>query len=764
MWMKSAKQRLKEYKIIKRGTGPAGGESHETPQHDYIPDFDPYDDMEVDDDNYSNLYNNDVDMEDVELDSEGEESENIDEPLYENSPYSVTEFSVTLMAVFRDKHITDAASTEILNLFRVFLPASNKVPSTFVKLKTIITSLTEKSLITETCVFCSSCLKEICTCKALQKAVLLICNVMLQLESLFSRHKGTMEEFRIRQLAKNELSDIHQTVYYRSVVEKSPFVILLSIYTDGGRYTKSGSHEGWPLVAFALDLPLKLRHKYSNIIFFGYWYGKNKPDWNFVFKKLGRLSQFTYEGVTYRVKYLQAVADIPARQLWLSMVNVPGYNCCFNCNIHGEYKQRRVIYPYVETNPRDPNTFLNKTDGVNGISELYEMLESFPGGMAIDSMHTVYRGPVEVDFKTLLQGFRRDPNVRSLLKLSNNGKASLDILLTKMKFPKEYQRNKLRSINAMPSWKASELKLVCLYVVPTVLLHIASTESTNIAELIDSMIQYSAAIRILSEAKINAEMIEQSDKILNYWSKNRARLWTETAMTFKVHENLHLPQQTLMHGPLATYSAFAGESCIGEIGKDVSCYNIEVTVKQIAERLELRRASVLWLDKHGSSKVKSYFNYGNTNSKTKIPKITEEIDQFLKDNLNTWTLCGEITVAGFAIAPFFKSESVNCYICLNAENGWKAMKVVAIAQKSPEEIYFCGYFLKVKSYSNLMQKEGFLASQTFAYQYCCYGDKNDFQEDSLSICNVQRFLAKYVFIVVDDINFLMKMPHPYEHN
>lgn len=108
-----------------------------------------------------------------------------DPALYDNCSRTVTEFSMAFMAGCRQKNVTDAAANFFLGLFREFLPPSNKIPSSFEKIKKIVAKKSSNTLVKETFIFCSSCSKEICECNALQQSVLLIFDFKSQLNELF---------------------------------------------------------------------------------------------------------------------------------------------------------------------------------------------------------------------------------------------------------------------------------------------------------------------------------------------------------------------------------------------------------------------------------------------------------------------------------------------------------------------------------------------------------------------------------------------------
>uniref|UniRef100_A0A914PQQ7 Transposase n=1 Tax=Panagrolaimus davidi TaxID=227884 RepID=A0A914PQQ7_9BILA len=442
MFGKSNRQRLKEFKELLKNKNDSDIEqvfnddnfsiADNFVAEDYIDFMDDFDNPDSNDlFDIRQQYEHVIDLQDFE---EEEDAQNVFgntnmTPLYDNAILSDVEFSMGIMALAREKHLSDATINDVLNVFRSILPESNKVPATYNKVKTIVETNSPYNLLQKNIIFCASCKKDICVCGQVDKSILLVFDVQLQLEELLSRYQDIMDKYRNDMLQQTDYMDIHQSVYYRNTLIKYPNMLPFAIYTDGGRYTHTGAFEGWPVVLFLLDLPPKLRYKYSNIIFAGYWYSKRKPDWQFIFEKLDRLLRFSFNGREYRMKYLQVVADIPARQNLLSMINVPGYNCCYNCNIKGQYSGH-VFFPYAPPIPRDPRTFIDCTDGVKGESVLQERIESFPGGVVIDVMHSVYRGPIEDDIKRLIAGFRRDEAVWGLIKFNQATVTKLDEMMT----------------------------------------------------------------------------------------------------------------------------------------------------------------------------------------------------------------------------------------------------------------------------------------------------------------------------------------------
>uniref|UniRef100_A0A914ZHZ8 Uncharacterized protein n=1 Tax=Panagrolaimus superbus TaxID=310955 RepID=A0A914ZHZ8_9BILA len=422
-----------QYRKLTKSNQPTV-ETPEFPNYDEIPDheFEPMDATDFGEGCFKNVVNfNDINYERVNT----ETSKPIGEPLFLNSQHSVVEFSMAIMGAARQKDLTDAAVNVFLDLFRIFLPNSNKVPSSYNKIKKIVTqNHSSPSRVKEVIKCCGVCCEKLCTCGKNETTMVVIYDLDVQFLRLFSKYKVKMQNYRAEMLAEETLMDIHQTEQYKEALRKYKNMIPLSYYSDGGRYAENGKFEGWPLIASILDLPPVLRGKFTNLIFMAYWYSPVKPNWEFIFKKMNIRPFFKFDNTNYRVTCFQVIADLPAKQHFLNMLNVNGYNSCSDCDIKGENINRTMTFPYAELIQRDPKNFLikNKTvNGVKGLSVLKEYLEKFPQGAIIDVMHSVYKGPMEDDLKRLLNGFKFNDTGTRLIKINNDGKELLEKILSK---------------------------------------------------------------------------------------------------------------------------------------------------------------------------------------------------------------------------------------------------------------------------------------------------------------------------------------------
>uniref|UniRef100_A0A914PT34 Uncharacterized protein n=1 Tax=Panagrolaimus davidi TaxID=227884 RepID=A0A914PT34_9BILA len=193
MFGKSNRQRLKEFKELLKNKNDSNIEQVVNDDNfsiadnfvaedyiDFMDDFDNPDNNDLFD--IRQQYEHVIDLQDNE---EEEDSQNFSgsanlTPLYDNAILSDVEFSMGIMALAREKHLSDATINDMLNIFRSILPESNKVPATYNKVKTIVETNSPYNLLKKTIIFCASCKKDICTCGKVDKSILLIFDVKLR--------------------------------------------------------------------------------------------------------------------------------------------------------------------------------------------------------------------------------------------------------------------------------------------------------------------------------------------------------------------------------------------------------------------------------------------------------------------------------------------------------------------------------------------------------------------------------------------------------
>uniref|UniRef100_A0A7E4ZR20 DUF659 domain-containing protein n=1 Tax=Panagrellus redivivus TaxID=6233 RepID=A0A7E4ZR20_PANRE len=393
-------------------------------------------------------------------------------------------------------------------------------------------------------------------------------------------------------------ADVHQGPLYKKAVADG--LIPVSFYKDGGNYTKSGRSECWVATMTLLDLPPKLRSSAENVVYCGIWFGTIKPDWDIFFDyvELSTLAQ--------SIAVIQLIADIPARQSLLKLINVPGYFPCAKCTIRGDKKGKAAtVYSSHVFELRRQLDF-NEGDGPGMRGKCYlSDYVTLPDAITTDSMHTGLIGIIKDDTKRVFNGYENGPKAK---KLSSDCVKQLNGWIENLKvcWPSEFER-KLRPTTDFKHWKATEWKLWALFVIPTFLLKVLSSVTGSEGTLRRrqglSMLKFSAALHLLVQNEVSNDDLATAKAILEDWYKERAKIWSPAAHTYKAHEMMHITDQIKVHGPLHKHSAFAGENIVGVVGRLISCKTSTVSAKQIRERLSLLRKTQEWARLNGDERV-----------------------------------------------------------------------------------------------------------------------------------------------------------------
>lgn len=131
--------------------------------------------------------------------------------------------------------------------------------------------------------------------------------------------------------------------------------LKLVIGIDGLPIHKSTSLQFWPILAY-------IRPK-SDIVFPVRLYcGNQKPLVSNDYLKdfVDEAKYLVMNGIQlkdklYKVKIDVICCDMPSRSFVLKIKSHTGYNSCPRCEIEGEHKENRTVFPYCELHKRTPN-------------------------------------------------------------------------------------------------------------------------------------------------------------------------------------------------------------------------------------------------------------------------------------------------------------------------------------------------------------------------------------------------------------------------
>lgn len=351
------------------------------------------------------------------------------------------------------------------------------------------------------------------------------------------------------------------------------FSVYIIINTDGAQIINSKNFSVWPLWLAIGNLPPILRYSFCNITLASLWCGR-KPNWDLVFEdlkdELNRdVPSICVNGVPMNLTFtpIFLVADLIAKASILNMKQYNGFYGCNLCDERGIHKDNSHQYPHTNAlvmrtplsyakslsstlagskkeraNKEDPEKY---TKGVIGLAKIFEIISQLPLTCTIDYMHQVLLGVV----KHLLNKI-----YEKLLSLVQ--KQELNALVMSIKSPTEIKR-RVRGLNQLALFKASELKTWLLYVGPVFLKYFLLNDD---ASMYDDYLLLSHAIFLLLESSDVNDTTIADDMLNSFCTSITARHPKWKTQSYNYHSLRHLGWQVSNFGPLWTTSAMAFES------------------------------------------------------------------------------------------------------------------------------------------------------------------------------------------------------------
>lgn len=116
--------------------------------------------------------------------------------------------------------------------------------------------------------------------------------------------------------------------------------------------------------------------------------------------------------------------------------------------------------------------------------------------------------------------------------------------------PSEFSR-KTRCLEDLSRFKATELRLLLLYVLPVVLIGMPE-------EIYKHFLLLHSAMRILAcpESVKNRDFVEYSKSLLCIFVENCETIYGDAFISFNVHNLIHLPDEAMRFGPIDYFSCF----------------------------------------------------------------------------------------------------------------------------------------------------------------------------------------------------------------
>lgn len=483
--------------------------------------------------------------------------------------------------------------------------------------------------------------------------------------------------------------------------------IKVAIGVDGLPLAKSSGSQFWPILAYIME-PFPLKKK--NVFLVGLYHGYEKPKDSdcFMLDFVSEAIHLSTHGIKINNKILPVVihlmcCDAPAKSFLLKIKGHSGFFSCTRCHIEGDYLCNRVCFPYSHqkmTSRTHANYLLKVDEDHHTNSDKISIIVDIPGinvveTFSLDYMHLVVLGVMR---KLILLWISKGPlNCRINSRKINELSAS--IISIKHCITSDFAR-KLREIQEIHRWKATELRLFLIYIGPIVLSNIISLDCYNNFHALNiSMI-------ILLSPDLG-HLISYAQKLLEYFVKSFDEIYGSHLVSHNIHGLLHICDDYKRFGPLDDCSCFPFENFMKELKSMVRKH--EKPLQQVVHRYKEKRESntkaidqfsqePILKEEHSNGPLlksmigpqfsKIIFNYFIINIKKKSDSIILTSSYEIVECLNIAYHGGEAVIIGleYLEKTFFydkplDSKKLNIYKINNLSNEKKIWKVNQIKKK-----------------------------------------------------------------------------------
>lgn len=390
------------------------------------------------------------------------------------------------------------------------------------------------------------------------------------------------------------IRDVYDGRCYREFVQQLPkdekTRFLTAIFnTDGANRFESSRNSIWPVYLMINELPPQTRM--NNLIVFAFFFGREKPEMTaFLDPFVQKMNQYSSEGIECRIKGIMrkfklyaicSCVDAVARAPMQGLKQFNGHHGCNWCLHPGVYEARSMRYPMLVPPPKKRtkesmieflNDIVNKNvESSNGVlygSQLLKLRNfNIVVGFVVDPMH-LFAGVVAQITKQLLRSLPEDKiNI-------------INMALEKIKVPTKLGRL-TRSLDEMENWKALEWEyFVTHYSIPVFELVLSKDQLKYWSLLVES-------VHILNGDNITFYEIAKARSLIVEFCFTTQHWFSLPAMTFNVHQLLHVASSVLDWGPLWAHSAYPFEAANHDVLRAIKSAN--GVNQQIIRYVNLRR-------------------------------------------------------------------------------------------------------------------------------------------------------------------------------
>jgi len=326
--------------------------------------------------------------------------------------------------------------------------------------------------------------------------------------------------------------------------------VKVGVSVDGVPLSGSSNSSFWPILCCFNGSP--------EVILAGAYHGYSKPqDSNVYLQDFNEeMTQLCKEGLVVDGRLISISlhclhCDAPAKAFVLKFKNCNGYFSCPKCIQEGEMDGRRMCFPEVDAQLRTDESFKahQQKEHHVGIPDIQDIPTFGPvSSVPYDYMHLVLLGVMRKILYMLLQG---PLNVRLKAQLAT--KLS-DLLVSLMSWkPREFVR-KLRHLQFIKRFKATEFRQILFYVGPVVFEPVLSKD------LYEHFLVLHVAMTVLAHPIYASTHVDYAEGLLKFWVLSFKSLYGAAYISHNVHGLVHLAADVRRFGPVDNFSAFKFEN------------------------------------------------------------------------------------------------------------------------------------------------------------------------------------------------------------
>ncbi|KAL7297745.1 hypothetical protein TKK_0008780 [Trichogramma kaykai] len=432
----------------------------------------------------------------------------------------------------------------------------------------------------ESFVTCENCETRIDLSNPSCENVFMIIDPSENIRTLLKEHEDYYQHIMNDRKYDGFLRKIYDGKLYRKFVESLPEnekkqYLTAILNSDGAPRFESSSYSIWPVYLSLNEIPTDLNGK--NIVVLGLWFGKNKPNMAAFLDPITTfLNQLSHDGIclqlkrkeiTVRLYILLVCVDSVARAPMQGFCQFNSNYGCQICYHPGEHFAGSMRYPVLKEKVKKRHTsdtieHLKKiADGakqpVFGIKNISPLLN-------LRKLHIINGFPADY-MHCCLSGVGKQVTELILADLSSNQLQAINNMLDQIKIPHQLSRTS-RSLKDRSKWKAKEWENFILHYSLPIFYVVLSDDLFSYWKL------YVDSLFILLSDKISFETLDLADKMLHLFVYQTKQIFnSKAAMTYNVHQLLHLASSVANWGPLFEHSTFSFEAANHDLLQAIHC-------------------------------------------------------------------------------------------------------------------------------------------------------------------------------------------------